>query len=206
MGKFFSETELLHSLVVFLMLGSVAGLLAGVALLWRPEWLLRASKHANRWVSTRQMSRPLDNSIDTDHWFYRYSKPSGVLLLAGAIYIDYVFASHFDKAGIMASLFKSGAAQPIFAEPMIDALVLIFLAGAQLAMITGLFMLFRPSMLRDFELGANQRMSMRRSIKPLEMQHNGVDQYVFKNVLIVGVLLLFGSLYTLVALALWLNR
>jgi hypothetical protein len=49
-------------------------------------------------------------------------------------------------------------------------------------------------------------MSMRRSIKPLEMQHSGVDQYVFKNVQIVGTLLLFGSLYALAALALWLKR
>ena len=207
MGAIFTEAELLHSLAVFLLLGSVAGLLAGAALLWRPDWLARISQRANSWVSTRRMSRPLDRTVDVDHWFYRYGRLSGVLLLAGAIYIDYMFTLHFDKAAVLAGLRNAFILQPpLLLEAMLDALVLILLAGAQLALIVSLFLLLRPSMLRDFEHGANQRLSMRLALKPLEMQHGGVDQYVFQHVQAAGVLLLFGSLYAMVALALWLGR
>ncbi len=206
MGAVFSYAMLWRSLVVFLLLGSVAGLLAGAVLLWRPDWLVRVSQLANSWVSTRQMSRPLDRTVDVDQWFYRYSLLSGALLLAGAIYIDYIFTVSFDKAAVLATLRNTYIIQPLLLEVMLDALVLIFLAGAQLALLVSLFLLFRPSMLRDFEQGANQRLSLRLALKPLEMQHSGVDQYVFKHVQGVGLLLLFGSLYTLVALVLWLGR
>ncbi len=206
MGAIFTEAELWRSLAVFLLLGSIAGLLAGASLLWRPDWLLRASKLANGWVSTRRMSRPLELTVDVEHWVYRYNRLSGALLLAGAIYIDAILTLHFDKASVLVVLRNSYITQPLLLEAMLDALVLIFLAGAQLALIVSLFLLLRPSLLRSFEQGANQRLSLRKSLKPLEMQHGGLDQYVFRHVQGAGMLLLLGSLYTLVMLAFWLSR
>jgi len=200
-----AESVLLRSLVLFLLLGSVAGLLAGALMLWRPEWLARVSKYANRWVSTRQMGRALERSVNIDHWFYRYGHLSGAVLLAGAIYIIYIFTLHFARADLLLILARMHLVQPVLLGPLLDTLVLVFLAGALLALLVGLFLIFRPSLLRDLEFGANQRISMRQSLKPMEMQHD-LDQLVFRNVRLVGMLLLCGSLYTLVALAFWLAR
>ena len=206
MNTIFTNAELLRSLVLFLLLGSVAGLLLGALMLWRPKWLTRVSKVANGWVSTRQMGRTLERSVNLDHWFYRYSHLSGVLLLAGAIYIIYMFMLHLGRADLLLSLAKMHLVQPIFLEPLLDTLVLAFLAGAFFALLVSLFLIFRPSMLRHLELGANQRISMRQSFKPMEMQHGNLDRLVFRHVQLAGVLILFGSLYTLVALAFWLGR
>jgi hypothetical protein len=71
MSNLFTQQELLHSLVIFLMIGSVAGLLLGALLLWRPQWSAGINEVANRWISTRQMGRSLDKSVNIDHWFYR---------------------------------------------------------------------------------------------------------------------------------------
>lgn len=206
MSTLFTDAVLLRSLVLFLMLGSAAGLLMGVMMLWRPEWLARLSKHANGWVSTRQMARPLEQTVNLDNWFYRYGRLSGAVLMLGAMYIIYMFATHFARADLLLNLAKMHLVQPVLLEPLLDTLVLIFLAGAVLALLVSLFLFFRPSMLRDLEFGANQSISLRSSLKPLEVQRDGLNQLVFRNIRLTGVLLLCGSLYTLVALAFWLGR
>ena len=200
-----ATTLLLRSLLLFLMLGSVAGLLAGAALILRPNWLLRASKYVNRWIPTRKLNQSLERPINLDHWFYRYRHLSGAAILAGATFMLYFFTVSFDKPGILAVLPKSATIPPVLMDALLDALVLISLIGAVSAMILGLFLMFRPSMLRNIELSANQPTSLRRALKPLEVPRSGVDEYVLRNVQLIGVLLLLGSLYTLAVLSAWLN-
>lgn len=204
MSALFTDTVLMRSLVLFLLLGSFAGLLAGMALLLRPEWLQRISKFSNRWVSTRQMGRSLEQEMNIDHWFYRYGHLSGTILLAMAVYIVYMLTTHIVRADVLAGLAKMHLVQTALLEPLLDTLVLIFLAGAMLAIIVSLFLIFRPSMLRELEFGANQNISLRQSLKPMEVQRGNLDQLVFGNVQLVGAVLLCGSLYTLVVLIFWL--
>jgi hypothetical protein len=206
MNFLFSDAVLMRSLLLFLMLGSVVGLCAGTALLLNPDWLMRMSKHANRWVSTRQMGRPLDKPINMEHWFYRYSYLSGGALLAGAIYIIYMFTAPLARTNLMLSLSKMHLVQTVLLEPLLDTLVLVFISGAVLALVVSLFLLFRPSMLREFEFGANQNISLRQSLKPMEIQRGNVDQLVFRHVRIVGMVILCGSLYTFVVLVFWLLK
>ena len=198
-----TDTLLLRSLLLFLMLGSVAGLFAGMALIMRPDWLSRVSKHTNRWVSTRRFDRQLERSVNLDPWFYRYHHTSGILTLAGAVYTLYFFTAGLDKPAAIAGLSRKFPIPPALIGSLLDALTLSCLLGAAFALIISLFLLIRPSLLRGFEQGANQLFSLRRALKPLEIQRSGVDEYVFHNVRLAGMLLLFGSLYTLVGLANW---
>lgn len=206
MSALFTDAVLLRSLMLFLLLGSVVGLLAGMALLMRPEWLQRMSKFSNRWVSTRQMGRSLEQSVNVDHWFYRYGHLSGAVLLAGAVYILYMLTTHIVRADILLGLGRMNLPPHVLLEPVLDTLVLVFMAGAILALIVSLFLIFRPSMLRDLELGANQNLSLRQTLKPAEVQRGNVEQFVFRNVRLVGAALVCGSLYTFVVLVIWLFR
>ena len=198
MNALFTDEVLTRSLLLFSMLGSVAGLFAGAALLCCPDWLLRVSKHANRWVSTRQVARPLARSIDLEGWLYCHNRPAGILLMSAAAYIIYYFTALFDKPVAMNSVFKSSIIPSVLMDGLIDALVLVSLIGAVFAVLISLFIVFRPSMLREFEQRANKRTSLRQGLKPLEILRGGVDHYVSKNVRLVGVLIFTGSFYTLV--------
>jgi hypothetical protein len=200
MSELFTDAVLTRSLILFLILGSVAGLFAGATLLLSPGWMSNVSKRANRWVSTRQLARPLTLSIGLDSWFYRYNRFNGALLMAGSIYIVYFFTAVFDKAGALKNVFNTATVPPALMAGLIDALVLGGLTGAVFAAIVSLFLMLRPSLLREFEHGANQKISLRRALKPLEIQRDGLDSYVFKNVRWAGILILAGSLYTLVVL------
>ena len=206
MSAIFTDAVLMRSLILFLLVGSVVGLFGGILLLLRPDWMLSMNKFSNRWISTRKMGRSLEKSVNIDHWFYRNSHLSGVVLLTGAIYFVYALTTQVVRADLLASFGRLHLVQPVLLEPLLDTLVLIFLAGALLAMIVSLFLIFRPSMLRDLELVANRSMSLRKSLRPMEVQRGNVDQLVFGNVRVVGVLLLCASLYTLVVLAYWLSR
>jgi hypothetical protein len=200
MNILFSDAVLTRSLIFFLLLGSVAGLFAGVALLLRPDWLQRVGKFTNRWISTRQLARPLVRSIILDGWLYRYNRLSGALLLIGSIYIVYFFTAVFNKPVALNNVFKTASIPPSVMVGLIDAMVLCALLGALFTVMISLFLMFRPSMLREFEQRANQRTSLRQGLKPLEIQRDGLDRYVFRNGRLAGMLILAGSIYTLAIL------
>ena len=196
--------SLLHVLLIFLMFGSIVGLFTGAALVLRPSWMLYASKLANRWITMRKTSDFLERLIKIDRWFYRYRHVSGMFLMVGATFLIYFFTVRFDKLAVLEGLCKRYSLPSAFIEVLLDSSVLSILLGAAFALIISLFLLIRPSMMRDFEQGANQWISMRQALKPLEVSRVGVDQFVFRNVQMSGVLLLFGSLYTLAMLTIWL--
>ncbi|HLP98884.1 MAG TPA: hypothetical protein VK149_10600 [Sideroxyarcus sp.] len=200
------ESLLLRSAVLFLMAGSLAGLLVGALLLWRPHRLRVVGDILNRWVSTRRMDRPLERTVTLDPWFYRYRRTSGLLILLASGYIVYFFTVSLDRASAIIGLSKSIGWPQGLTGGLLDALALSAFLGALLAAFVGLFLLFRPSLLRDFEQEANQWISLRRALKPLEVTRHGVDEQVFKYARQAGVALILGSLYTLALLTTWIGH
>jgi hypothetical protein len=194
------DAILVRSMMILLMLGSIAGVFSGIALLLRPDWLNHINKAANGWISTRQAARPLGKSFNMEGFFYRYNQPLGIVLMLASGYMIYYFSSVFNAKSAISSVFKTTTISPLLMSGLLDALVLVFITSAVFAMLISLFLIFRPSMLRDFELAANKIISMRRSLKPLEVQRTGLDQFVFRHKQIIGLLLLLVSLYIFVIL------
>lgn len=201
-----AQQWLLDALAMFLLLGSLAGMLVGALLLWRPDRLRAIGGVLNRWVSTRRMESPLDRSIEVDPWFYRYRRVSASLILLGAGYMLYYFVVALDKAGMTADISRRFALHPQIAGGLLDAVVLLALLGGVAACFVGLFLLLRPSLLRDFEQQANRWISLRRAMKPVEIERDGVDEFMLRNNRRAGMLLIAGSLYILVLLTAWYGR
>jgi len=200
------ESLLLRSAALFLIVGSLAGLVVGAWLLWRPQRLHAVSALLNRWISTRHLDQSLERSVSLDPWFYRYRRTSGVLTLLGSCYILYFFTVSLDKTSAINGLSQYFQLPAVLVGSLLDAGALIALLGATFAALISVFLLWRPSMLRDFEQGANQWLSLRRALKPVEIPRQGVDEYVFQYGRRAGILLVLGSLYTLVLLTIWLAR
>jgi hypothetical protein len=194
------ETILLRSVVLFLLLGSLAGLVAGALLLWNPQRLRAISAILNRWVSTRHVNQALDRSIELDPWFYRYRRVSATVILLASGYILYAFTFGLERASAVIALASQFNLPAVIVGGLLDALVLSALLGALLAAFVSLFLLLRPSLLRDFEQSANSWVSLRRGLKPVEVPRQGVDEFVFKYGRQAGILLILGSLYVLVLL------
>ncbi len=197
------QSWLLQSFVIILIIGSVAGIVVGALLVLRPQSLRRVSERLNRWVSTRHVEQPLERSINLDPWFYRYRRTSGVLILLGALYIIYFLVIGMDRGLTVSALANSFKLPSALIAALVDATVLSALLGALFAAFVSLFLLVRPSLLRGFEQGANQWVSLRRALKPMEIPRASVDAFVFQHGLQAGILLVLGGLYVLVLLATW---
>lgn len=197
---------LLHAAVWFLLLGGVAGLGMGGLLIWRPDRLRGLSGTLNRWVSTRHLEAPLERTVAVDPWFYKHRRLSAGLILLGAFYMLYFFSMGLDQQSSISGIASRFGLSSAGAAWLLDVMVLASLCGAVLAIFVSLFLLLRPSSLRDFEQGANSWISLRRAMKPVEVEHDGLDEFVLRHARHVGMVLVAGSLYVLVLLATWIGH
>lgn len=195
----------LSTLLWFLALGSVAGLFVGAALIVRPGWVAQMGKYTNRWISTRNPYRELERWIELDNWFYQHHRVSGGLLLAGAVWSIVFFITSFDKHRYLADLSKVIHIPTQLIAGLLDAFVLMSMLGTLFAALISLLLLLRPSLLREFDQFASQWISMRRTLKPMEMSRFSLDGYVSRNTHLAGFFLLFGSLYILGMFVFWLH-
>ncbi len=202
----FIQSWLLQSLAIFLIIGSLAGVVVGVLLVLRPQSLQRLNQRLNRWFSTRHLERPLERSVTIDPWFYRYRRTGGTLILLGALYILYFFTASLDRSDVTGRLATYFDLPAPLVGALLDAMVLSALLGALFAAFVSLFLLVRPSMLRGFEQGANQWLSLRRGMKPMEIERGGMDEYILQHRQGAGILIVLASLYAMVLLAVWLGN
>lgn len=200
------QTWLFQSAVIFLVIGSVAGLLVGALLIFRPQHIQTISALLNRWISTRKFDKALERNFTLDPWLYRYRRFTGMLVLLGSLFVLFYFTVQLDRAATIEGLAKHFHYYPSIVGGLLDALVLSSLVGALSAVFVALSLMFRPSMLRGFEESANQWLSLRKALKPLETPRDNMERYVERYTRQIGIFLLLGSLYTLVLLAYWMTR
>ena len=184
-----------RDLAIFLLFGALLGVLLGVLLIFKPQYLERFNRVANRWISTRHISQWLDRSISIEHWFYRHHRAVGAAIVLGAAYIFIYFGFQFDRAY---TLLRWSQKLPLPAPQLnglLNALVLGALTGGAVALIAGLFLWFRPSLLRGVEEQSNRWVSSRRATKVLDVPHGQVDIFVAQHAQKAGWLLLLGSIY-----------
>ncbi len=187
-----------RALAIFLLIGALLGISLGLLLIIRPGQLGSVNRVANRWISTRHISKMMDHSISIEHWFFQHHRVAGLAAVLGAIYIFTYFGLLFDKANMLRRM--SSMVPPRLLDGLLDALVLGALIGAAAALMVGLFLWLRPSMLRGLEEDANLWVSSRKATKILDVPHDQVDRFVARHAQKAGWLLLLGSIYLFLVL------
>ena len=183
---------------IFLALGAVFALAAGLLLVFRSEAAFRISERMNRWVSTRAAIRPLEEHHSISRPLYRMHRVVGVLICAGALYSLIVLGMPSGEAAIVKSL--AGIGPPRMSAWLSESLRAILLVGNLGALLFGLVFIVRPSALKSLEAWADRRISARKSTKPLEEVHLTADKFARAHPRLVGVLVILGSLYVIVNL------
>ena len=187
-----------RALAIFLFIGALAGVVLALLLIFKPHLLERVNRVANRWISMRHIDRLMDRSISIEHWFYQYHRVAGIAVVSGAVYIFVYFGMLFDKAYALRHL--NTRIPPKLLDGLLDALVLSALTGAAVALVVGLFLWLRPSLLRGIEEEANQWVSTRRATKILDVPHDQVERFVARHAQQAGWMLLLGSIYLFFAM------
>jgi hypothetical protein len=188
-----------RALAIFLLIGALFGVALALLLIFKPHLLERVNRVANRWISMRHINRWVDISVSTEHWFYQYHRAAGIVIVLGASYILGYFSFQFDKAYTLQRW--NGMLLTKLLDGLLDAMVLSALIGGVVALIAGLFLWLRPSLLRGMEEDANQWVSLRRATKVLDVPHHDqVDHFVVRHAQRAGWLLLLGSIYLFFAI------
>ena len=182
-----------RALAIFLLIGALLGVVLALLLIFKPQFLERLNRVANRWVSTRHISQWLDRSVSIERWFHQHHRAAGVVIVLGASYILIYFGFLFDKAYTLQRW--SGKFPAKLLDGLLDALVLGSLVGGAVALMVGLFLWLRPSLLRGMEEVANQWVSSRRVTKMLDVPHGQADIFIARHAQRAGWLLLVGSIY-----------
>jgi hypothetical protein len=193
-----ADIFLWRALAIFLLVGALLGILLGLLLIIRPQLLGHVNRVANRWISTRRISQMMDRSVSIEHWFYQHHRATGMVVVAGATYMFIYFGILFDKTAMLQRMSRMVPARLV--DGLLDALVLSALTGAAVALMVGLFLWLRPSLLRGIEEQANVWVSSRQALKILDVPHDQVDSIVVRHAQRAGWLLLLGSIYLLFVL------
>ncbi len=174
----------MYYLILILIIGNLFALFIGVLMLAAPQQLGNVFKMTNRWISVRQMTKPLEVPHETDRAMLRYPRVLGAILLVsaalilikGTIFISSV--SVVDGGKLLARLYSGSQLSSGAWEALWLSLIAVILSGAVLAVVVGLMSLFNLGKLTDWTDAANRWVSTRQATKPLAMSHYQLDKMV----------------------------
>lgn len=197
----------LYYLILLLIVGNLFAFFIGVLMLVAPQKLGGVFSFANRWVSTRQISKPLAYPHQTDRTLLRYPHVLGAILLVSALLIlikgtIFISAVSVPEGGKLISRLYSGVVLSNVAWELIwIGMIIVIMLGAALAIVVGLMALFQLGTLRGWAESVNRWVSMRQVSKPLETPHYSLDKLVQTQPRFWGGLIILLALFS--AIVLW---
>lgn len=179
--------------------GCAAALLLGIWILIRPDALARLNAATARWFSTRRALKPLMMAHRSEPFVYRHHRIMGVLVTVGAAFTLYAVLYRFNEPATVAAL---GPGNRYLLEWAVESVTILLALGAVFAVVIGVYLVIRPSLLKRFEAWSNQRISTRTKLRFLETMHEEPDRLAERYPRVVAALIVIGSLYAIVQLGL----
>ena len=190
-------TILQESVLLFLIIGSIFALLLGLLLILSPQQANALSQRYNHWVSLRRPSKPLEALHETNHFFYRHHRATGLFILISTIYILYHFAFNYDQTIAIRAL-SNHFDNIMIIEWLLNASLWFILPVSMLLLVFGAIMAIKPSSLKGIERFANHWVSTRKLLQPIDKQYKPLDKWVGMQPRSFGILLIFASGYNLI--------
>ncbi|GAB4303424.1 MAG: hypothetical protein Kow0096_25500 [Thiohalomonadaceae bacterium] len=170
----------------------ILALLTGIGLLVAPERLRALARTLDRWYSLRPALGPLDKPHYTERRLYHHHRLVGALFVLGAGYTLLRLPGVDPQAalGLMPESWGD-ALRGLLAANTYWLLLVVNLA----ALLLGLVVYFRPSLLKRLETRSNQWLSTRQAMKPLDVYHSEWNTRLWSRPRLAGLFVTAGSLY-----------
>lgn len=197
----FVERVVMPSLVIFVLVGGLAGIVLGAALVWRSAAALRFIARMNRWVSTRQVLGPLE----TPHAVHPVP-PSlrrwlgGFLVFGGAFSVAFLFVrlQVLRRGSYVAGV---DVERWLVSGVAVETMKWVLVAGGALAFAVGVLMLFFPARLAVFEARMDRWYSSGRLLQAEERMITPLEPRVEANPRAAGWIIVAASLLVAAAMA-----
>lgn len=159
------ERVLVPSLIIFLLIGSLASVMLGWALIFRSARALSFMRSMNRWVSTRRALKELEVPRHMEeprkagrHWF-------ALFLVLGGGFALYVLLTRIEIPRV-AMVLGVNVQRWFLAGVALQTMKWLLVVGSVLAVAVGILMLFFPRVLAAFEARMNRWYSTRQLLPP----------------------------------------
>ncbi len=184
---------LIEAALIFLLVATACALVYGVALLLAPSRTLKFNESASRWFSTRSVQIALDKPHDLQRLVYRRHRWIGVLLILGGVYVLWILLVRYDPSLVLGSLKRS--LSPRVASGVLQAAWWLLVPANVLAVLVGIVMFVRPSLLRGVESIANREVSTEAVGTMLDSVYSAPDRLIRGYPRPIGVVIVIASLY-----------
>ncbi len=197
-----------HYLILLLIVGNLFAIVMGVLLMAAPERMAALRDLSNRWVSTRQLTKPFDVPHETDQAMLRYPRTLGAIMLASGTLILikgglFVYGMSVTEGGrLLAHFFGVRNFNLGVWESLWLSLMSVIMLGALLALLVGVLSLFMTPALERIVKSANTWLTVRRTLKPLAKPNYKLDRMVTGNPQLWGGAIVVVALYA-VAILWW---
>jgi hypothetical protein len=160
----FIERILVPALIITLLVGGIAGLAIGTALIVDSRRTLGIIACMNRWVSTRRALKPLEmpRSVEPTAAPGARHPLFGAFLIIGGALVVYLLAVrlHLPRVGL------ASGASAVLLSIALDAIRWILVAGAAAGVLLGLLMIVSPARYSALTVSMNRWYSTRKMIPP----------------------------------------
>jgi hypothetical protein len=197
-GIAFIVSILWPALYILILLGAALGLVIGVMLLVDSARVMQWNARLNRWISTEGAARVLDQSRDVKRLVYRQHRVVGLLVIAGALFALDVLAFGLRTTPLLRALRPLG--NPTALALAVDSVRIFLIAGNIVAVLAGVVLCFRPSLLKGVESWADRQYSTPLPNKSLDEPNYRPDAFVHDHPKLVGTLVTAGSVFILASL------
>lgn len=169
----FIERIVVPAVMLSLLTGGLAGFVFGCALALRSAATLQFIARMNRWVSTREALRPLEQPHQIEPAPESpYRRVLGVLFIAAGALTVYFLLTRLPVARLVDAKRQLGLAI------VLDATKAVFLAGGAFALFTGALMVFWPQALTAMEARLNRWYSAQRLVTAEERMLTPLEPHV----------------------------
>jgi len=167
---------LMPALFVFLLIGGIAGVALGIALvLWRGR-TVRALGALNHWVSAQPPMALLDRPHTIEPTIHRYRRWFAAVFIVGALFSLVMLFARLSVAGVIA-LLGANSHSPVAAW-LVESLGWMLFVGSLLALAIGAILAFFPHWLAALEARANRWYSSPRAIQGADRMLLPLDRWV----------------------------
>lgn len=180
------------SVLVFVLIVGIAGVLLGLGLIARNEGMLRLLERLNQWTSTRRVLKPLEVPHDIEQGARKHPRGLGIAVLAGAAFSLYFLLVRVSASDLTALLTTSSSKAMLlwFANGLRWALI----AANGVALLTGAVLAFFPQMMGPLAARANHWYSSRRLAMKADEMDLTIDLVVRAYPRIAGAIIALGAL------------
>ena len=173
-------------------------LIVGLLLLLRPSVIVNLNSRTAKKFSLRRISKVIEVPNYVDHLFYRHHRILGVIVTLISAYVLYYFLVTYNPV-LLADYLKSFNYGFVY-EIVINAGRLFMLISSAIIVLLGVAIYIRPSQLKSIEHWANHWVSTRKPTQSLSVEHDQLNQLVYKYPRLTGLIIFFLSLYAAIIL------